>query len=306
MIMKNMRLHDDAIAFLRNVRLMDGKIEDRDMGAIPLPKDAPQRAEILIKPMAYAKMIALIQSFSTEIGWHGICKRSAEKDNVFTIEDVFVYPQIVTGTNISTDEAAQDAWNRSFSDEDFKNLRFHGHSHVNMSVFSSGTDDDLQRDIINMLTGDKFYLFFIMNKRMDLFVRLYDAKYSVMYETKDCDVRLDGEGCDLNAFLEDAKGKVKERYTPSVIRSSAGTYANPPAGSYPSYSSNQKPVGKENGRETWKKDDKAGKGKGEKQGKGKYGGKDYGRRGHTASDWESYPYGWYDDLGNWHELRGSC
>ena len=126
MIMKNMRLHDDAIAFLRNVRLMDGKIEDRDMGLIPLPKDAPQRAEILIKPMAYAKMIALIQSFSTEIGWHGICKRSAEKDNVFTIEDVFVYPQIVTGTNISTDEAAQDAWNRSFSDEDFKNLRFHG------------------------------------------------------------------------------------------------------------------------------------------------------------------------------------
>ena len=93
MIMKNMRLHDDAIAFLRNVRLMDGKIEDRDMGLIPLPKDAPQRAEILIKPMAYAKMIALIQSFSTEIGWHGICKRSAEKDNVFTIEDVFVYPQ---------------------------------------------------------------------------------------------------------------------------------------------------------------------------------------------------------------------
>ena len=51
---------------------------------------------------------------------------------------------------------------------------------------------------------------------MDLFVRLYDAKYSVMYETKDCDVRLDGEGCDLNAFLEDAKGKVKERYTPSA------------------------------------------------------------------------------------------
>lgn len=106
--MKNMRLHDDAIAFLRNVRLMDGKIEDRDMGAIPLPKDAPQRAEILIKPMAYVKMIALIQSFSTEIGWHGICKRSAEKDNVFTIEDVFVYPQIVTGSNITTDEAAQD------------------------------------------------------------------------------------------------------------------------------------------------------------------------------------------------------
>ena len=28
--------------------------------------------------------------------------------------------------------------------------------------------------------------------------------------------------------------------------------------------------------------------------------------GHTASDWESYPYGCYDDLGNWHELRGSC
>ena len=79
MIMKNMRLHDDAIAFLRNVA--DGR-EDRGQryGGHPPAQDAPQRAEILIKPMAYAKMIALVQSFSTEIGWHGICKRSAEKD----------------------------------------------------------------------------------------------------------------------------------------------------------------------------------------------------------------------------------
>ena len=90
MIMKNMRLHDDAIAFLRNVRLMDGKIEDRDMGSIPLPKDAPQRAEILIKPMAYAKMIALIQSFSTEIGWHGISYyRSIEPKWVDAILDSY-------------------------------------------------------------------------------------------------------------------------------------------------------------------------------------------------------------------------
>ena len=75
---------------------------------------------------------------------------------------------------------------------------------------------------------------------------------------------------------------------------------------YPSYSSTQKPAAKESGKEIWKKDEKAGKGKGEKQGKGKYGGKDYSRRSHAASDWESYPYGWYDDRGNWHELRGNC
>ena len=41
MIMKNMRLHDDAIAFLRNVRLMDGKIETEIWGPSHCPRTRP-------------------------------------------------------------------------------------------------------------------------------------------------------------------------------------------------------------------------------------------------------------------------
>ena len=303
-LMKNMKLHASALDYLRGVRLMNGKIEDRDMNAIPLPADAPKRVEIRIKPGAYAKMITLLKSFSTEIGWHGICKRDAEQSNVFTIEDIFVYPQIVTGSNINTDESAQDEWNRSFSNEDFNNLRFHGHSHVNMGVFSSGTDDDLQRDIINMLTGDSFYLFFIMNKRLDLFIRLYDAKYSVMYETADCDVVIADDGLDLVAFLEDSKKMVKERkvtVTPTYSGGYSGGAHNTnhfrgsSAANYPSHQQGtfSDPTGA-------KREEKGNKGKSQETKKNQ-------ARTKWANDGysdETYPYGWYDENGAWHELRG--
>lgn len=293
--MKNMMLHPTALDYLRNVRLMNGKIEERDMNAIPLPADAPHRVEIRIKPGAYAKMVTLLKSFSTEIGWHGICKRDPEQDNVFTIEDIFVYPQVVTGSNINTDEAAQDEWNRSFSDEDFKNLRFHGHSHVNMTVFSSGTDDDLQRDIINMLNGDKFYLFFIMNKRLDLFVRLYDAKYGVMYETNDCDVIIADDGVDLVAFLEDSKKMVKERQITVTPAYKGGAYNY----NYPSANYAPQQKGSSHGKSA---------GKNEGKGNGKH---HEEKKNFSQNKWaddgyadETYPYGWYDENGAWHELRG--
>lgn len=312
--MKNMLLHESALRYLQGVRLMNGKIEDRDWNAVPLPANAPKRAEIRIKPGAYAKMVTLLKHFSTEVGWHGICKRDPEQDNIFTIEDVFVYPQVVTGSNIDTDESAQDEWNRSFSNEDFKNLRFHGHSHVNMSVFSSATDDDLQRDIINMLTGEKFYLFFIMNKRLDLFVRLYDAKYGVMYETADCDVVIADDGLDLAAFLEDSKKMVKERKVtvPATYGGARGCQSN--YGGTPGLYGNQ-PASKGGSVITYSDPKSAAKGAPAKKNGAGIKGNSYGK-GETKrnrlpdldrfDDYgdETYPYGWYDELDNWHELRG--
>ncbi len=189
---------------------MDGKIEASAFDKFPLPANVPKRASVVIYPGAYAKMAALIQSFSTEVGWHGFCHRDPGCANRFILEDIVVYPQTVTGTAISTDEARHGDWLDSFDDESFHKLRFHGHSHVNMGVFSSATDDDLQRDLTNMLRQDDFYLFFIMNKRMEVFARLYDNKFGIVWETGDLDISIADETVDLPTFLSEAKAIVKE------------------------------------------------------------------------------------------------
>ena len=155
-----------------------------------------------------AKMHHLIDEVNTEVGWHGTIERYS--DNEYIIDDIFVYPQVVTGTNIDPDQKAYEEWLDAFDDETFNTLHFHGHSHVNMGVFSSGTDDGFQKRIIEQLRGDQFYLFFIMNKKGERFIRLYDNRYGLMYETSDCDVEIlqTDEEAD---WLKEAKKKIVER-----------------------------------------------------------------------------------------------
>lgn len=211
--MKNFLVHQGVIDYLRGAKLLDGKFDNKTLASLPLPEGVPKRATIIVRPMAYAKMIGLIMGFSTEVGWQGICHRDPENDSVFIIEDVMVYPQNVTGTTITTDEKRQTEWLDALDDETFKQLRFHGHSHVNMGVFSSGTDDDLQRDLTNMLVRpDDFYLFFIMNKRLELFVRLYDNKFGVVYERNDVDVCVTDGVSDLGKFMTESKAQVTTTY----------------------------------------------------------------------------------------------
>ena len=208
--MKNMNMHAGALDYLSQTRLFNGAIPANIMAKLPLPEGVPSKVKIVVKPIAYLKMVRLIMDFTTEVGWHGLCHRDEIDPTTFIIEDVMVYPQNVTGSTITTDEQRQAEWLDKFPDEQFKQIRFHGHSHVNMGVFSSGTDDDLQRDLVGMLRQpEDFYLFFIMNKRLETFVRLYDNKYGVMFETGDVEIYItDGEN-DIIRFLNESKAQVK-------------------------------------------------------------------------------------------------
>ena len=231
--MKLMNMHPAAIEYLSRIKLLDGKFDPRSLAGIPLPEGIPQRVNVVVRPMAFVKMEHLIRNFTTEIGWHGICKRSPSDDSTYIIEDVFVYPPKVTGTNITTDETKHGEWLNTFPDEVFNHMRFHGHSHVNMGVFSSGTDDDLQRDLISMLVDpNDFYLFFIMNKRMEVFVRLYDNKFGVVYETKDVTVTISDGETDLDTFMKDSRSLVTTvTYTPTTTGNQTSHQGNTNSGS---------------------------------------------------------------------------
>ena len=165
------------------------------------------KAVVLLAPEAYNKILALVSGFSDEVGWHGTVFRSG--DNEYIIEDIYVYPQEVTGSTVNTDQTAYTKWLYELDDEVFSKLRMQGHSHVNMGVSPSGVDDTHRAQILEQLEEGMFYIFMVWNKRLDIHTLIYDMEKNVLYEDKDVEVRLSG-GDVLDGFMSDANEKVQK------------------------------------------------------------------------------------------------
>lgn len=141
---------------------------------------------------AYVTMLELIRQSPVEISWHGLVKRDKEK-GIYVLYDILIFPQINTATTTTTDETEFAKWQMSLiSDMDFpiEELRMHGHSHVNMNVFSSGVDDKYQTDLISKVEDGDFYLFLIMNKKMDICALLYDFEQQILFDTNDIEIKI--------------------------------------------------------------------------------------------------------------------
>lgn len=145
------------------------------------------RARVVIDPVAYSKICILMYGTDKEIGWHGYITRDPENPNVYHLEDVILYPQTVTSITVQTDDEKYVQWVNSIPNEPFAKLRYHGHSHVNMGVTPSGTDLTYYASLIKQFK-DGFYVFMIINKKMDIFCQVYDFDNNSMYETSEVDV----------------------------------------------------------------------------------------------------------------------
>ena len=135
-------------------------------------------------PEVWLKMWSLVHSESGEIGWHGTVTRHNE--HMYTVTDILVYPQTVSGVTVQTDDVGYGNWlHMEISDEQINSLRFHGHSHVNMSTSPSGVDTTWYNEILQGLEPNDFYIFTILNKKEDQFIEIYDLATNRIYETKD-------------------------------------------------------------------------------------------------------------------------
>lgn len=191
-----------------------------------------RKAKILFSPLAYEKQHALIDHCTKEVGWHGFVKRSEEDDHVFVIEDIVVYPQEVTGTTITPDQEEYEKWRDALDDEHFNSCLYHGHSHVNMATSPSGTDTKYQHDVLDGLTKDQFLVFMIWNKKGEHWAQIYDKRHNCIYQNADIDVGV--TGCDMEAFLKEADGLVREyKYQAPATTKPVST---PKYQSYKSYS----------------------------------------------------------------------
>lgn len=215
------KIKEEFVAKVKSTKMFDGKLEySREFKW----DGEDDRATVYLSSIAFAKMNALIQQFSDEVAWHGVVHRKSENEAIFYIEDILVYPQIITSTTVNTDQDAYQNWLYSFDDDVFNHIRMQGHSHVNMGVSPSGVDTTHQEKILQQISDDDFYIFMIWNKRYDHFVRIFDLKNNTLYDTADVDVFIGDTGVDLQAFLDNAKEiVVKKTYTPPAT-SWTGSY----------------------------------------------------------------------------------
>lgn len=260
---------DSFYASLPTMRLSEGRIDfHRNLAEID------RRAKLRFTEKAYLKMTVLVSGFDSEIGWHGLAYRSESEPDTFIVEDILVYPQKVTSTTVSPDQIEYQNWLMTQPDEIFNNIRFQGHSHVNMAVNPSGVDTAFYDEILSQLDDSMFYIFLVINKRGDKHIRIYDMANNTFYGTKDVDVEIMNE-IGIDDILADAKKKVVREVYQSKAAASAPVAAQTAQNYGGTGWNSSKPQKNE------KKDDKTSKNKGAKPfGKDYpdyYGYDDYGR-----------------------------
>lgn len=131
---------------------------------------------------AYIKMYELVNQSTVEIQWHGLVKR---KDNIYTIYDILVFPQTNSAALTSSDQNEFAEWQTNLiMDMNFpiNEMRLHGHSHVMMNVYSSAIDDGYQTELITKVDDGDFYIFLVLNKKMEMYPILYDFEQQILFE----------------------------------------------------------------------------------------------------------------------------
>lgn len=171
-----------------------------------------EKQYVYITASAYLKMLMYVLGTDKEIAWHGTVLTDLEKHpNKFVITDTFLYPQAVTGATVTTDQTKYNEWTQALDDDTFNNLRFQGHSHVNMATNPSSVDTTFYEDLVQNLHNGEFYIFMILNKRQDMYFRIYNTKTNIMYDKEDIEIIiLDDNNENL---IADTKTDIKEFIT---------------------------------------------------------------------------------------------
>ena len=183
-----------------------------------LNKEKNKKPTILINSNTYTKMYELVKQSPIEIQWHMLVTRDLETQT-YLVYDLMLFPQTNSGTSTTTDQDEFAKWQTNLiKDTTFpiQDLRGHGHSHVNMNVYSSGIDDAYQRDLITKVDNGDFYLFLVLNKKMDMYALLYDFVQQTVFETSDMDIQiLDDNGIDIRKWCKEQIEKNCKTYKPT-------------------------------------------------------------------------------------------
>lgn len=158
-----------------------------------LETESVVKPEIWIKADAYTKMYELVRQSPVEIQWHGLVKKEG---NIYTIYDILLFPQTNSAAATNSDQNEFAEWQMNLiKDINFPihEMRMHGHSHVNMGVYSSGIDDAYQRDLISKVDNGDYYIFLVLNKKTEMFALLYDFEQQVLFDSSDITICIEDD-----------------------------------------------------------------------------------------------------------------
>lgn len=170
---------------------------------------------VTISPIAHGKMLALVKECPIEISWMSSVTVTDAGD--FIIDDVYVPLQECGPATTEISEDGDEAMMMELMEQgklaEVNKLRCWGHSHVNMGVFASGTDDTQTQDFLNNLheAGSDHFIRFIGNKRGELLCNVYLLDKGIILNNPDMNVRVDGRD-----WAEWAKGQIKDKVTRKV------------------------------------------------------------------------------------------
>lgn len=211
-------------------------------------------AEIVFSAKAYAKMLFLVDEMEKEVAVHGTVFRLDPIPGTlatFFVDDIFVYPQEAAAATVESNDEKYGPWLSQLPDAVFNNLRFQAHSHVNMGVRPSGTDEAFYSKLL--LDVQDFYIFMIINKSMCTWAQIMDITNNVMYETDDILTSVIFDVGDTSVtFLEEIKKNVIPKVyayapTPAMIVTPIGARSSPATESKDSKKKNKCPSGNSNG-----------------------------------------------------------
>jgi hypothetical protein len=206
---------DDFNAMLNSIKMSDGRLNY----SMSYTYEATDTV-VWLTYTAYRKIMALVTGFNDEVGWHGTVLRSGDD---YIIDDIYVYPQEVTGATVSTDQQDYNRWLFGLDDEVFDRLRMQGHSHARMGVSPSAVDTKHRQQLLDQLEPGMFYIFMVWNKSLAVHTLIYDMERNVLFEDDDIEVKLIDDD-EMGGFIEDAKKKVqKQKPTSKKTNTKANT-----------------------------------------------------------------------------------
>lgn len=120
-----------------------------------------------------------------EVAWLGIVE--IVSDNAYLITDIYIPTQEVSAASVDINEKdmAELAERIMADGHDISMMRYHGHSHVNMGVSPSATD---QEHLSDYLEHSDWFIREIRNKKGDKKVDIFDKTKSCVFQCVDTNI----------------------------------------------------------------------------------------------------------------------
>jgi len=150
----------------------------------------------------------IIHSMNKEVAWMGLVEKL--EDNNYLIYKLYIPNQTVTTTTVNIDADAIAKLTMQILDEGLnpEHLRYHGHSHVNMTTHPSSVD---QKHMEDYLEHSPYFIREIRNKKDEKRVDIFDKVENKIYHCVTTDIYDLMQNEDFyNALDLDFKSKIKD------------------------------------------------------------------------------------------------